>query len=131
MNLDELNKISGEILESAIEVHKQLGPGLLESVYEICLCKELALRNIPFKRQISLPITYKNEKLESDFKIDLLIHDEIIVELKAVDTLLPVHNSQLLIYLRLANKRLGLLINFNVSKLKDGFQRVINGYDDY
>jgi len=128
--IEELNKISGELLESAMEVHKQLGPGLLESVYETCLCKELTLKQIPFKRQIALPITYKGEKLQSDFRIDLLLQDEIIVELKAVDILLAVHKSQLLTYLRLANKRLGLLINFNVSKLKDGFQRVINGYDE-
>ena len=129
MNRVERNSLSGIILDSSIEVHKNLGPGLLESVYETCLCKELNLKGIKYKKQLSLPINYKGFQLDSDFRIDILIEDEIIVELKAIESLLPVHEAQLLTYLKLANKRLGLLINFNVPKLVDGFKRMINGYD--
>jgi GxxExxY protein len=125
----ERNILSGKILDAAIEVHKQLGPGLLESVYEICLCKEFADRRIEFKRQIPLPIVYKNESLNAEFRIDILVENEIIIELKAVEYLLPVHEAQLLTYLKLHNKRLGLLINFNTPKLITGFTRLINGYD--
>lgn len=128
MNKEEINKLSGIILDSAIEVHKILGPGLLENVYEICLCKELALRKIRFKRQVSLPIEYKGEKLDADYRIDILVEDEIIIELKSVEILHPVFEAQLLTYLKLADKRLGLLINFNVPRLVDGFKRMINGY---
>ena len=101
----------------------------MESVYETCLCKELNLKGIKYKKQLSLPINYKGFQLDSDFRIDILIENEIIVELKAIESLLPVHEAQLLTYLKLANKRLGLLINFNVQKLVDGFKRLINGYD--
>ena len=130
MKLEELNIISGKILDSAIEVHKQLGSGLLESVYEACLCKELDIRKIKYRRQVPVPIFYKGEKVNSDLKIDVLVENEVIIELKSVETVIPVFKSQLLSYLRLAGKRLGLLINFNVSKLLDGYSRVINGYDD-
>ena len=126
MNLEELNKLSGIILDSSIEVHRNLGPGLLESVYEVCLCKELSSRGVKFQRQVSLPVTYKGELLDADFRIDVLVNDKIIVELKAVELLLPVHKAQLLTYLKLANKKLGLLINFNVPRLIDGFVRMIN-----
>ncbi|NQT65605.1 MAG: GxxExxY protein [FCB group bacterium] len=128
MTLDELNKISKQILDAAIEVHKQLGPGLLESVYEYCLCKELELRKIKYKRQVKIPIFYKNEPVGSDYIIDILVEDELILELKAVEKVLPVHKAQLLSYLRLTDKRLGILINFNVPRLVDGWERVINGY---
>lgn len=128
MTLDDLNKISKHVLDAAIDVHKQLGPGLLESVYEYCLCKELDLRNINYKRQVRIPILYKNEPVGIDYIIDILVEDELILELKAVEILLPVHNAQLLSYLRLTNKRLGILINFNVPRLVDGWKRVINGY---
>lgn len=128
MNKEQINKLSGIILDCAIEVHKQLGPGLLESVYEVCLCKELGLRKINYLRQLALPVKYKGELLDADYKIDILVEREIIIELKAVEILLPVHQAQLLTYLKLANKRLGLLINFNVPKLVDGFKRMINGY---
>jgi GxxExxY protein len=109
-------------------VHRNLGPGLLESVYEVCLCKELNLRDINLQRQISLPVEYKNEKLDVDFRIDVLVENEIIIELKAVEFLLPVHEAQLLTYLKLADKRLGFLINFNVPKLVDGFKRRVNNF---
>lgn len=122
---EELNKLSKIILDSAIEVHRELGPGLLESVYEICLFKELRNRNLFVQRQLELPVKYKNEILDADFRIDLLVNEEIIIELKAVDELAPVHEAQILIYMKLANKRLGFLINFNVPKLVDGFRRKV------
>ncbi|MCZ7603353.1 MAG: GxxExxY protein [Melioribacteraceae bacterium] len=122
---EELNKLSKIILDSAIEVHRELGPGLLESVYEICLFKELRNRNLFVQRQLELPVKYKNEILDADFRIDLLVNEEIIIELKAVDELAPVHEAQILTYMKLANKRLGFLINFNVPKLVDGFRRKV------
>ena len=128
MNREYLNKLSKIILDSSIEVHRNLGPGLLESVYEVCLCKELDLRDINLQRQVSLPVEYKNEKLDADFRIDVLVENEIIIELKAVEFLLPVHEAQLLTYLKLADKRLGFLINFNVPKLVDGFKRRVNNF---
>ena len=128
MNREHLNKLSKFILDSSIEVHRNLGPGLLESVYEVCLCKELKLRDINLQRQVSLPVEYKNEKLDADFRIDVLVENEIIIELKAVEFLLPVHEAQLLTYLKLADKRLGFLINFNVPKLVDGFKRRVNNF---
>ena len=128
MNKECINKFSGIILDSAIEVHKQLGPGLLESVYEVCLCKELKLRNVKFLKQVPLPIIYKGEILNYDYRIDILVENEIVVELKSVDILHPVFEAQLLTYLKLSDKKLGLLINFNVPKLIDGFKRLINGY---
>jgi len=128
LNREHLNKLSKIILDSSIEVHRNLGPGLLESVYEVCLCKELNLRDINLQRQVSLPVEYKNEKLDADFRIDVLVENEIIIELKAVEFLLPVHEAQLLTYLKLADKRLGFLINFNVPKLVDGFKRRVNNF---
>ncbi len=122
------DKITGEILDACIEVHKNLGPGLLESTYEICLLKEFELRRIKAINQIKLPIEYKGFTLDQDYRIDLLVEDEFILELKSVETLLPIHKAQLITYLKLADKRLGFLINFNVPLLKNGFQRVIQGY---
>lgn len=106
MNIEELNKISGIILDSSIEVHKQLGPGLLESVYELCLFKELRSRNLFVERQVPIPVVYKGENLNADFRIDLLVEHEIIIELKAVEIILPVHEAQLLTYLKLAENAL-------------------------
>ncbi len=120
--------LSKQILDASIEVHKNLGPGLLESVYEVCLYKELRNRNIFVQRQVTLPVKYKTEMLNLDFRIDLLVAEEIIIELKAVDTLLPVHEAQIITYLRLADKRLGFIINFNVPKLIDGFKRKVNNF---
>ena len=128
MNKEEINRLSGIILNCSIEVHRNLGPGLLESVYEVCLCKELELKKIKYLRQVSLPVHYKGNILDAEYKIDVLVEDEIIIELKAVEILLPVHEAQLLTYLKLADKKLGLLINFNVPKLIEGFKRMINGY---
>lgn len=111
------------IIGAAIEVHRQLGPGLLESTYEECLCHELHLRRIRFQRQLDLPVLYKGLKLNCGYRLDLLVEDTVLVEVKAVEQLLPVHEAQLLTYLRLAAKPVGLLINFNVPLLKDGIRR--------
>ena len=111
------------IIGAAIEVHRNLGPGLLESAYEECLCHELHLRGLDFKRQVPLPLLYKGLKLDCGYKIDLIVHDEVILELKAVEKLLPIHEAQLLTYLRLTGKRVGLLINFNVPLLMQGIIR--------
>ncbi|HTC91841.1 MAG TPA: GxxExxY protein [Terriglobales bacterium] len=116
---------TAEIIAAAIEVHRHLGPGLLESAYEECLCHELHLRNIPFGRQIPLPVEYKGVQLDCSYRIDLLVNEEVILELKAVEKILPVHEAQLLCYLRLMNKRIGLLINFCVPVLKDGIVKRI------
>ena len=128
MNKEDYNRISAIILDSAIEVHKELGPGLLESVYELCLYKELRSRNLFVERQVPIDVVYKGESLDAEFRIDLLVEHEVIIELKAVEIMLPVHEAQLLTYLKLANKKLGLLINFNVPKLVNGFKRMLNGY---
>ena len=127
MNTNEysLNNISGAIVDCSIRVHKELGPGLLESVYEVCLMKELLAEGLTVRRQVALPVFYKGENIGLDFRIDLLVEEEVIVELKAVDTLLPIHEAQLLTYLKLSEMHLGLLINFNVKLLKDGSKRMV------
>ena len=116
-------ELSEQILGAAIEVHRQLGPGLLESTYEECLCHELQLRGIAFRRQVPLPVVYKGVKLDCGYRIDLIVEDKIIVELKAVADLPVVAEAQLLTYLRLSGKRVALLINFNSSVLKNGIIR--------
>lgn len=121
----EANNLTGKIIGAAIEVHKVLGPGLLESAYEECLVREFVLRGIPFERQKPLPVVYKDVKLECGYRIDLLVAGQIVVELKAVDSFVPVHEAIVLTYLKLSDKRIGLLINFNVAKLKDGIRRFI------
>ena len=121
------NCLSKYIIGAAIEVHKELGPGLLESVYEACTVEELESRGLRVKNQVSLPVVYKGKKLGKEFVLDLLVEDEIIVELKSVEELKTVHEIQLLTYLKLANKKLGLLINFNVPILTKGIKRKING----
>jgi GxxExxY protein len=117
--------ITQQIIGAAIDVHKALGPGLLESAYEECLCHELALRGLPFQRQIELPVIYKGVRLNCGYRIDLLVGKTILLELKSVEKLLPIHEAQLLTYLRLSNIRVGLLINFNVPVLKNGIVRRI------
>ena len=125
--LDEhrINSITGAIIDCSIRVHKELGPGLLESVYEVCLMKELIDEGLSVKRQLNLPVIYKGEKIDIDFKIDLLVEDEVIVELKAVESILPVHEAQILTYLKLSGKQIGLLLNFNTKLLKDGIRRFV------
>jgi GxxExxY protein len=114
---------TSSIIGAATEVHRQLGPGLLESAYEQCLCHELHLRALPFKCQVDLPVSYKGLQLDCGYKIDLIVNDEVIIELKAVERILPVHEAQLLTYLKLSGKRVGLLINFNSSLLTQGIIR--------
>jgi GxxExxY protein len=123
---EELNRLSGIVLDAAIAVHREMGPGLLETVYHHCLLEELSHRSIEFKTQLQVPLVYKTVTLNRDYCIDILVEDEIILELKAVDSILPVHEAQLLSYLKLSNRRLGLLINFNVVLLKTGFKRMVN-----
>ncbi len=128
MNSEQLNKLGAIILDASIEVHKQLGPGLLESVYELSLFKELSSRTLNVKKQVPIPVLYKGEDLNAEFKIDIFVENEIVIELKAVEILLPVHKAQLLTYLRLSEKKLGYLINFNVPKVIDGFNRIVNNF---
>ena len=121
------NSVTEKVIGCAIEVHKELGPGLMESVYEICLKKVMADYGLFVRSQVILPVIFKGVQLDKDFVIDLLVEDEIILELKSVEVILPVHEAQLVTYLKLADKKLGLLINFNVALLKDGIRRRING----
>jgi GxxExxY protein len=115
--------LTESIIGAAIEVHRQLGPGLLESVYEECMCEELRFQGVPFRCQIELPVVYKGRETGGKYRIDLAVADEVVVELKAIERLLSVHEAQLLTYLRLTGKRVGLLINFNVSVLHRGVMR--------
>jgi len=117
--------LTGRIIGAAIEVHRRLGPGLLESTYETCLCYELNLVGLKVKRQIPVPIVYRDTKLDSGYRIDMIIEEEVIVEIKSVATLLPVHEAQLLSYLKHNGGGRGLLINFNVKLLKTGIKRLI------
>jgi GxxExxY protein len=121
------NELSRQIIGAAIEVHRALGPGLLEAAYEECLCRELSLRGIAFKRQVPLPIEYKGAKLDCQFRIDILVEDLLVVELKSVEKIEPIHRAQLLTYLRLSGRWLGLLINFNAPALRKGIKRLVNG----
>jgi GxxExxY protein len=121
-----LDKITEQIIGAAISVHRGLGPGLLESAYEECLCYELAQIGMAFERQVPLPVVYKGVKLDCGYKIDLVVENEVIVEIKAVERLIPVHDAQLLSYLKLDNKRIGLLMNFHVPVLKNGLKRIVN-----
>lgn len=127
MDRNKANLLSKQIIGAAIEVHRALGPGLLESAYETCLCHELTLRSIPFERQLQLPVEYKGVKLDAGYRIDILVDKLVIVELKAVDSLVPIHEAQLLTYLKLTHLWLGLLVNFNVPILKHGIKRMVNG----
>lgn len=117
------NKITDRIIAAAIEVHRALGPGLLESTYEMCLCRELAIRGLRFERQGAIPVEYKGVKLECGYRADIVVEGLVIVEIKAIDSLLSIHEAQLLSYLRLGGWKLGLLINFNVELLKHGIRR--------
>jgi GxxExxY protein len=125
-----INDLSSTIIGAAIEVHRTLGPGLLESAYEQCLARELSLRNIPFQQQTSLPVNYKGTRLDCGYRLDFLVADLVVVEVKAIDALLPIHQAQLLSYLKLGGWKLGLLINFHVPLLKEGIKRVVLGLDD-
>ena len=125
--MQERDPLTEAIIGAAIEVHRVLGPGLLESVYEKCLCYELQLRGIDFRPQVQLPVVYKGVEMDCHFQMDLIIPGKVVVELKAVDALHPIHEAQLLTYLKLSGIRVGLLINFNVPLLKNGVKRMVNG----
>ena len=123
--------LTGSVIGAAIEVHKALGPGLLESAYEECLCRELDLRKIHYKRQKEIPIEYKGIELDCGYRADILVEDKLLLELKACESIEKIHEAQLLTYLKLTNIDLGLLINFNVPILKEGLKRLINTKKQY
>ena len=122
---DFLDRLATEIVDASFRVHRELGPGLLESVYEVCLEHELDRRGLKVCRQVSLPVIYDTIRVDAGFRLDLVVEDAIIVELKAVDALLPVHLAQVLTYLKLGNYKLGFLVNFNVTRIKDGIRRIV------
>jgi len=126
LSLDELNKITEAIIGAAIEVHRALGPGLLESAYVVCLVYELRQRGFNVLEQVPLPLVYKEVTLDCGYRLDLLVNDAVIVEVKSVESLAPIHEAQLLSYLKLADCKIGLLINFNVKMLKQGIKRLAN-----
>ncbi len=128
MEQENLNKLANQIVDACITVHKEMGPGLLESVYEKCLIKEFELRDIVAESQVVLPLYYKGKRLSNSFRIDILVEKEIIIELKSVTMLLAVHQAQIISYLKLADKRLGFLINFNVDLMKNGMKRFVNNF---
>jgi len=121
------NEIAKHILDASFKIHRQLGPGLFESVYEHILVYELTNKGIEVKSQVPIPVVWENLKMDKGFRADLIVASKVIVEIKSIDVIHPVHQKQLLTYLRLTNKKLGLLLNFNESQLKDGIQRIING----
>ncbi len=121
------NWLTSEIIGSAIEVHRNLGPGLLESTYEECLVFELQERDLIVQRQHEIPVLYKGKKLDQNYRIDLLVNNQVIVELKSIKKIEPIHDAQLLTYLKLANKKYGLLLNFNVPVMRQGIRRLLNG----
>ena len=127
MSPKTINELSHELIGAGIEVHRELGPGLLESAYEGAFSHELSLRNTPHVRQVIMPVIYKGVRIETGYRIDVLVEDRIAVELKAVEKLLPVHEAQLLTYLKLTGLRVGLIINFNVELLRNGVRRMLNG----
>jgi len=124
----DVNKITGEIVDASMKVHSALGPGLLESAYEACLLHELNKCGMIVKSQVTLPVRYDGIKIDAGYRLDIVVEDAVIVELKAVESILPIHEAQLLSYLKLSGKRFGLLINFNVVHLKDVIKRMANGY---
>ena len=126
----KVNQVTEQIIASAIEVHRALGPGLLESAYEACLVYELTQRGIHFQRQAPLPVVYKDVLIDCGYRLDLLVEQQIIVELKAIDRLAPIHDAQLLSYLKLSGRQVGLLINFNVRLLKQGIRRLVLGLNE-
>ena len=127
---DKLDQITRRIIGAAIEVHKTVGPGLLESAYQVCLAFELREQGLKVEEQLPLPVIYKNVKLDCGYRIDLLVENEIVVEIKAIESLAPIHDAQLLSYLRLSRKRVGLLMNFHMRVLRDGLKRIVNEFPD-
>ena len=121
------NEISSRIICAAVEVHRALGPGLLESSYEECLCHELTLWGVAFERQRSLPVSYKGKVLDCGYRMNIVVGEKVVLELKAVSRFEPIHDAQLLTYLKLSGLKLGLLLNFNVPLMRDGIRRIVNG----
>jgi len=119
------SSLTSEIIAAAVEVHRELGPGLLESAYQLCLCRELAIRGVGFRAEVPLPIDYKGVHLDCGYRMDLVVADKVAIEIKSIDKTLPIHEAQLLTYLRLSQLRVGLLINFNVKLLRQGIIRRI------
>ena len=128
MDKQEFEYNANQLVDAGYRVYKELGPGLLESVYMFCIIEELRIRGLQTEQEVYLPLYYRGNKLNKDFRIDILLEKEIIIEVKAVEVLLPVHTAQLLSYLKLSNKRLGFLINFNVPVFKQGIHRYVNNY---
>ena len=125
----EINDVTGQIIDAAMKVHTALGPGLLESAYQACLAHELRKRGLVVQTQLVLPIEYDGTKLDAGYRIDLLVENCVIVELKAVETMNPIFEAQILSYLKLSKLEVGLLINFHVPRLKDGLKRIVNNYE--
>jgi GxxExxY protein len=128
MEKQKVEYYAKQLVDAAYRVHKELGPGLLESVYSFCMMDEFNLRGIKAEQEVFIPLYYRRNKLNKDFRIDILVENEIIIEVKAVEILLPVHTAQLISYLKLSGKRLGFLINFEVPVLKEGIHRYVNNY---
>ena len=128
MTKEEYERFAKEIVDVCITVHRIMGPGLLESVYELCMMKEFELRRIKAKNQVLIPLIYKEYELSREFKIDILVENEIVLELKSCEIMNPVFDAQIISYLKLANKRLGFLLNYNVPLMKDGIKRFVNNY---
>jgi GxxExxY protein len=126
---NRVNALTHAVIGAAMEVHRRLGPGLLESAYQHCLCQELSLRQTPYEREVPLPLEYKGIRCECGYRLDLLVANSVVVEIKSVEALTPIHEAQLLTYLRLGGWKVGLLINFNVPILKQGIRRKILGFD--
>jgi len=124
---DERDELTHKIIGACIEVHRHLGPGLLESAYEECVCHELYLRKLHFRRQAALPVSYKSLNLDCGYRMDIVVEEQVLLELKAVEKLLPIHEAQLLTYLKLSGLKIGYLINFNVPVLKNGIKRMVLG----
>ena len=128
MEKQRIEYYASQIVDSGYRVHKELGPGLLESVYLFCLMEELTRRGIKAEQEVFLPLYYRGNKLNKDFRLDILVENEVIIEIKAVEILLPVHIAQIISYLKLSDKKLGFLINFNVQVFKEGIHRYVNKY---
>ncbi len=126
----DINKLSSKIIGAAIEVHKALGPGLLESAYEECICHEMSLRDLSFERQKTLHVVYKGKKLDCGYRLDVVVANAIILELKSCENIEPIHRAQLLTYLKLSGLSLGLILNFNTTVMKDGIVRIVNEFKE-
>ena len=125
-----MNQLSSKIIGAAIEVHKTLGPGLLESAYEECLCHELSIQGLLFEKQKPLSVDYKGKKLDCGYRMDIVVEKEVIIELKSCEKIEPIHKAQLLTYLKLSGLNLGLILNFNVPLMRDGIVRIVNEYSE-